>query len=107
MKLVLILGVIFGGLGANASESECVLEYRKSYIEFARTNDPAYSDAAELYSMYFDYSNGLSGGANAEQRQSLELLKAGMDDGSLCTFFGYTRPKGDVESRLAVAPQNK
>ncbi len=96
---------MWGGLQVQASEPACVLEYRKAYIELARTNDPRYQDAADVYSVYFDFTHGLTPVQSEDQRQVLEVIKSGMESGSLCTFLGYTKSKEQILNQLLAGRQ--
>lgn len=95
MKFWVALILVLGGAPAWATESGCVQEYRKAYIEFGRTNNIRYQDAADIYSIYFDYINGLTAIQNEDQRRMLEFVKKGLDSGSLCTQWGG--PKNKIE----------
>ena len=94
MKWFIALAAVVQGSAVWAEDSPCVKEYRRIYIEFARTNNPSYAEAADIYAMYFDYANRLNTTPEAEY-----VFKK-MNEGAICSFFGYTLSKRQIENQM-------
>ncbi len=91
MKWMLaLLGAMWAGAAGANPPSPCLIEYRKSYMEYSHSKNAAYADAAELYAIYFDHASGLAVGQSEDQRRAAEIIYKKMNDGSLCRNFIYT-----------------